>query len=72
MPKTIAVTVKGDGKMEVEYGGYIGNACLQAASEFQTYLQGFGVDVDVIKIDPKKDEVEVRRLENEQSVGSGG
>lgn len=72
MAKTIAVTVRGSGKMEVEYGGFIGNTCFNAASELQTYLQGFGVDVDVIKVDNKKDEVEVRRLENEQSVGSGG
>lgn len=72
MAKTIAVTVEGDGKMHVEYGGFQGNTCFAAASELQTYLQGFGIDVDVIKVDPKKDEVEVRKIENPASVGSGG
>jgi hypothetical protein len=72
MSTTIAVTVSGEGKLNVEYGGFVGNTCFNAASELQTYLQGFGVDVDVVRIDPTKQEVEVRRIENEQSVGSGG
>lgn len=72
MARSISVEVSGDGKMHVEYGGFVGTACFNAASELQTYLQSFGIDVEVVQVDPKKDEVEVRRLENEQKVGSGG
>lgn len=72
MPQSIAVEVTGEGKINIEYDGFVGNACYTAASELQTYLASFGIDVDTIRTDPKKDEVEVRRLENQQRVGSGG
>lgn len=70
--RSITVEVSGEGKMHVEYDGFPGTACFNAASELQTYLQSFGIDVEVIQVDPKKDEVEVRRLENQAKVGSGG
>jgi len=70
--QTIAVEITGDGKIHVEYGGFVGNACYQEAEQLKVFLKSYGVEVEVIRQDPKRDEVEVRKLENQTSVGSGG
>ena len=66
--KKVVVEIDGTGKLHCEYDGFIANTCFDAAQELQHYLSTYGVDVDVVRVDPKKDEVEVRRLENQQSV----
>jgi hypothetical protein len=68
--KTINIEIDGGGKMHVDYSGFVGNACFQAADELKVALAVYGVDVDVVKVDPKKDEVEVRKLENSAKVGA--
>jgi len=40
--------------MHVEYGGFIGTACSNAANELQTYLQQFGVDVECVQVEGRR------------------
>lgn len=67
--KRVAIEIDGSGKMHVEWDGFSGNSCFQEADKLTAALAHFGVECELIKVDPKKDEVEVSGLENQASVG---
>ena len=69
MAQKVIVAVKGDGRLNVEYEGFVGNSCFDEADKLKAALKAYGLDMEVTKVIDSKQEVEVRRLE--QSAGTG-
>lgn len=67
--KKITVTITPDGKLHSDYDGFDGQACFTEAEKLAQSLAQQGLDMEVIKVDPKRRETELRKLENPQKVG---
>ena len=68
--KRVVIDIDGTGKITVAYDGFIGNSCFEEASRIKHELAALGLDMEVTKVDPHRDEVETRRLENQADVRS--
>jgi len=67
--KKITVTISPDGKLHSDYDGFDGEACFQEAEKLAQSLAQQGLDMTVVKVDPKRREQELRKLETSQKVG---
>ena len=64
MPKEIKVTVNSDGTTTMDFSGYTGPSCLDAASRLRELLAQFGIQSEEMLFTPKP-ELEAA-LENDQ------
>ena len=64
MPKEIQVTVNPDGTMKMDFSGYTGPSCLDAASHLRELLAQFGIQSEETLF-TSKPELEAA-LENDQ------
>jgi hypothetical protein len=70
MAKTITVDIDpASGALRVDYEGYAGNECFQQADKLNAALGKYGLQLETQQIDPKKNEQEMRKLENTQKAG---
>lgn len=68
--KSIQIEIDGDNPLKISYEGFVGNSCFAEADRIRAAMSALGLDVEVVKVDRTKDEVEVRKLKSSQSVGS--
>lgn len=59
----------GEVKLLCDWSGFVGNECFREADKLKGALAAVGLEVEIIRVEPKKDEVEVRKLENQARVG---
>lgn len=69
MSKTITVEIKGN-EMTMEFGGYPGRECFDEADKLKAKLKTLGLEIDTIKVIDRREEVEVRTLQNDVKVGA--
>ena len=62
MPKEIQVTINPDGTTKMDFSGYIGPSCLDAASCLRELLAQFGIQSEETLFTPKPE----LELENDQ------
>ena len=67
----VIVDIQKDGKFQVEFNHFVGDACYTESDLLQKALAAQGLDVEILHTTPKTPEVEMRKLENKQKVGAG-
>ena len=69
----VRVVVKNEGKVEIDWEGFKGDACYLEAQKLYSLLKGMGVDVEVKQITPKMvemgEEKKVHVADREMELG---
>ena len=55
MTQGVKVVIKGEGKVQIEWNGFQGEACFLEAQKLYASLKAYGLDVEIKEITPKSD-----------------
>ena len=66
--KRIVIDHHVDGRMVVDFDGFPGDTCLQEREQLLAALRQFGINTEAVHIEPKRSEVELRKLPTSQAI----